>query len=118
VNTTEERPEGESTHLPDDVAITDRGSIWIGILSVAIGHVVSVSTAFLLDFILRGQGGIGLITLCCIGLVQLLYVLPLIILHDRRGRARTRNGIQIAAVITLLLNATCFGVVMSTISFR
>jgi hypothetical protein len=43
-----------------------------------------------------------------IGLVQILYVLPLCLWLSRRRRFNTVKGVIIGAVITLLLNGSCF----------
>lgn len=43
-----------------------------------------------------------------IGLVQILYVLPLCLWLSRRRRFSTVKGVIIGAVITLLLNGSCF----------
>jgi hypothetical protein len=118
VNTTEERPEGGSTNLPGDMAEPNRGSIWAGILFVAACHIGAVSLGFLVDAISRNSSAIGVLVLCGIGLVQLAYVPTLAVIHGRRGETRTRNGIRIAARITFLLNATCFGVALGSLSFH
>ena len=47
-----------------------------------------------------------------IGLVQLLYVLPLVHHYKKLGRTGMQQGIWIAAVITFLINATCFGILI------
>jgi hypothetical protein len=51
----------------------------------------------------------GGIALAGVGLSQLLYVLPAIFIFRSKGRPGIVKGIIIAAAITFLLNAACFG---------
>lgn len=54
------------------------------------------------------------IFLMFIGLSQLIYVLPLIIYCHRKRRRRLLQGLIIGASIVFLLNASCFGLLMTT----
>lgn len=45
-----------------------------------------------------------------IGLIQLIYVLPLYFLFKQKGKTDTAKGIVIAASITAFLNASCWGI--------
>ncbi len=47
------------------------------------------------------------------GVIQLIYVIPLILVLRRKGRRDFAKGIAIGASIAFLLNATCFGLVMT-----
>ena len=47
-----------------------------------------------------------------IGLLQLAYVIPIWRLLRQRGKIMTARGLVIAASITALLNATCWGSVL------
>ncbi|SRR5579871_6662227 len=44
-----------------------------------------------------------------IGLIQLVYVVPLYLSFKKQGKTETGKGLIIAASITALLNATCWG---------
>ncbi len=69
--------------------------------------------------------GIGLIALLhllwvfyppavfAIGISQMVYLFPALLFFAYRGRVGIVNGLLIGAGITLLLNATCFGIVIS-----
>lgn len=48
-----------------------------------------------------------------IGLFQLLYVLPIYFVLRKENRTDTIKGVIIAASITALLNATCWGMIWS-----
>lgn len=115
MSTTERDPvdqePGDPTQLSDFRANLGQGSIWTGILRVAAWHAGVVGLAFLLGMI-SSAPTLGVMALCFISLVQLLYVVPLTVIAGHQGRTRTRDGIFIAAGITFLLNATCFGMVM------
>ncbi|MGE6230196.1 hypothetical protein [Paenibacillus chitinolyticus] len=69
--------------------------VWKGIGWVALGHLLWL-------FALPMYFGIGI--------VQMLYVLPLLLIFSKR--AAVVQGILIGAGITFLLNAACFGYVM------
>ena len=47
------------------------------------------------------------ISLIVLGLSQLVYVIPAIIIYRRKGRPGIVKGLIIGAAITLLLNGTC-----------
>ncbi|EGL15799.1 MULTISPECIES: hypothetical protein [unclassified Paenibacillus] len=69
--------------------------VWKGIGFVALGHLLWL-------FAIPMYFGIGI--------VQMLYVLPLLLIFSKR--AAVVQGILIGAGITFLLNAACFGYVM------
>ncbi|WP_068776715.1 hypothetical protein [Paenibacillus sp. FJAT-26967] len=46
-----------------------------------------------------------------IGIVQLIYVIPLLIISQVKGKTGVFQGILIGAGITFLVNAACFGYV-------
>ena len=47
--------------------------------------------------------------LVCIGVLQLVYIVPIISSYRKRGETETMKGLIIAAAIVLLLNAACDG---------
>lgn len=79
-----------------------RGSIWEGLAWCWGLNVLELSTGF-------GLGSLGVIAIVAIGLVQLVYVLPLFWRWKKKGKTDTIKGLTIAASITALLNATCWG---------
>ncbi|MBZ5523888.1 MAG: hypothetical protein LAP21_16760 [Acidobacteriia bacterium] len=44
-----------------------------------------------------------------VGLIQLVYILPLYVIFRRQGKAATAKGLVIAACVTAFLNCTCWG---------
>jgi hypothetical protein len=48
-----------------------------------------------------------------IGIAQLFYILPLLLWARSSGERSTFKGIVIAASVTFLLNAACFGVLFT-----
>jgi hypothetical protein len=48
-----------------------------------------------------------------IGIVQLLWMLPAWLIYRRRGQAETAKGILIIAGVVFMLNASCWGLVLS-----
>jgi drug/metabolite transporter (DMT)-like permease len=54
-----------------------------------------------------------------IGLAQLLWIIPLYRRHRKRGTTETAKGLLVAGAITFLLNAACWGVLVSNpLDFR
>lgn len=79
----------------------ETGEVWKGIGLTLLLHLIQIPIAAL-------SGGVAVIG---IGLSQLLYVVPAVIIAHRKGRKGLMKGIIIAAAITFLLNAACFGVI-------
>lgn len=52
-------------------------------------------------------------SLVLIGLIQLFYIIPAIIIANVKGRKGIVQGLLIGAGITFLVNAACFGIVLS-----
>ena len=85
----------------------DDGSIFQG-LAICWGlNVAEVILGFLM---LRITFGVAMIV--GVGIVQLIYVLPFYFSFRKQGKTATAKGLVIAASITALLNATCWGVVL------
>lgn len=57
---------------------------------------------------------VGLLFFVVIGVAQLVYVIPALIILHRRGQPRAVKGLIIGATITFLLNAACWGLVWGT----
>ncbi len=55
-------------------------------------------------------------SLVAIGLSQLIYIVPLAILAARNSAREMTKGLLIAAGITFLLNAVCFGIVLKSLA--
>ncbi|WP_017297016.1 hypothetical protein [Nodosilinea nodulosa] len=78
-------------------------------------HAIAAAVIFGLGFLvaLVGQGGYGFVMVWLVGGVgflfwQLLYAIPLILRLRRRGHMAMAKGVIIAAVLTALVNGTCF----------
>ena len=52
------------------------------------------------------------------GISQLLYIIPAIVIYRRRGRPGVVKGLIIAAAVTFLLNATCTALVLGNLNVR
>jgi hypothetical protein len=91
------------------------GSIGLGVAYGFGANLLHVGISFLLSwliiFLTKGETFYYvLINLPFIGVVQLIYVVPLFFYFKRAGQTRTAKGLVIAASITALLNASCWGV--------
>jgi hypothetical protein len=103
-----------------DSAIPERGSILLGIAITAAGHVAACALVTGIGA-LFGSSEAGVMWLIALGFTQLLHVVPLTKWSNARREYRTTKGVWIAAGITALLNAACFGIGVAMIgqsSFR
>jgi hypothetical protein len=97
-----------------DIVEQPKGSIWAGLgLTLMFHFLAQVPTAFILLTILSGERGLYLtfLPLRYIGLSQLVYMIPVILIARRKGETQTFKGLIIGASITFLLNAACNGLV-------
>ena len=82
---------------------------------MAIGlHIVVLGALWFLVGPLSGWSSallanVWFVALLGIGIAQLVYLLPAILMARRRGRPGIAKGIIVAASLTALLNATCWG---------
>jgi hypothetical protein len=84
----------------------DQGSFGRGVLigfALTVGGMVVVLT--IMGVVLWGIG--------IIGIVQLLWMLPAWLIYRRRGQEETAKGILIIACVVFMLNASCWGLVLS-----
>ncbi|MEL6775781.1 MAG: hypothetical protein AAFO06_00880 [Cyanobacteria bacterium J06597_16] len=90
-------------------------NIFIGVMSVFLGHILITLLMFLLvwieSFITPNSSDLAsflLLAFFGIGITQLLYVVPLALWLRNRGRFDTMKGVVIGAALTVLLNGSCF----------
>jgi len=100
----------------NDVIAPEQGSIGRGIGLVLALHAGAALVCAMIGLAASGDAMNGLVPFLGIGLFQLLYVVPALVIVLRKKQMRTAKGIQIALGITFLLNAACFGVVMVSLS--
>ena len=99
----------------NEVPVPARDSVRQGILLTLCLHVVAVLIAMLDALLMSGDARNGLPPFLGIGLLQVLYVLPALVLLRVRGRGRTLKGLLIGAGITALVNVACAGIVIASI---
>ena len=86
----------------------DEGSIIWGLLICWGLNIGEIFLGFLaLDTLSLGVAMIG-----GVGVIQLIYVLPLYFSFKKHDKTETGKGLIIAASITAFLNATCWGMFM------
>jgi len=76
---------------------SQRIEIWRGVGLAFLLHMIQIPLTFATSFF----------SLIFIGISQLLYIVPAIVIYQRKGRPGVVKGLIIAAAITFLLNATC-----------
>jgi hypothetical protein len=82
----------------------DRGSVWGGFgIGAGLNIVLTGAMAAMVS---------GVVLFGC-GLVQLLWIVPAYFYFKGEGATETAKGILIAAAICFLLNASCWGIVMT-----
>ena len=88
----------------------NKGKVGHGILMVYLGHFL-LCVALTLVFVASLNFSATLLairSIVWIGLVQLIYVIPLAVWCYRRGQTQTLRGVVIGALITLMLNSGCY----------
>jgi hypothetical protein len=66
-----------------------------------------------------GAAIVGIVTIVvplAIGLIQAAWIVPMVLSFRKSGKSETAKGILIAATITFLLNAGCWGLVATSLS--
>jgi len=84
----------------------DRGSILKGF-----GIAAAVNVGAVIIGVITIAAVIGIFLLLGIGLIQAAWIIPLILHFRKMGKPETAKGIIIAAAITFLLNAGCYGLI-------
>ena len=84
----------------------DQGKLWLGLLLCWGCNIVHSVMGFVLVF---AYPQVGMVLFGGIGLVQLAYVVPVCLHYRKQGKSNTVKGLIIAASITALLNASCWG---------
>ncbi|MEG4320985.1 MULTISPECIES: hypothetical protein [unclassified Microcoleus] len=89
--------------------------IFLGILLLIGLHVAAFILGSIIGYVSVAIGGIGssiasflLLSIFGIGLVQIIYVIPAIIILSRQRQFAVMKGVIIGAVITALLNGGCW----------
>lgn len=85
------------------------GSVWLGF-----GMAAGINIAAVIVGGLTLTMGVGLFILLGIGLVQAAWIIPMVESFRKSGQRETMKGIIVAAALTFLLNAGCWGLVATT----
>ncbi|MBO0860704.1 MAG: hypothetical protein J2P21_19915 [Chloracidobacterium sp.] len=84
-----------------------RGEIWRGFGTAFLLHMIQIPLAAVT----------GLTALIFIGVSQVLYIVPAVIIYYRNGRYDVVKGLVIAAALTFLLNATCTAIFLAILAY-
>lgn len=93
-----------------------------GMILLVLCHVIAVAIGYVLYILgikfslFSGLVPVLLFELFSIGLTQVIYVVPLCMWLRRRRQLDMMKGVIIAATITVLLNGSCFLVVLNIIN--
>ncbi|MGH9837887.1 MAG: hypothetical protein ACREEM_03800 [Blastocatellia bacterium] len=92
----------------DEQRSQQSNDVWRGIGLALLFHLIQIPLAVVTLFI----------SLIFIGLTQLLYIIPAIVIYKRKGRPGVVKGLIIAAAVTFLLSATCTVLTFTSLDFR
>ncbi|HZS04649.1 MAG TPA: hypothetical protein VFD58_07425 [Blastocatellia bacterium] len=84
------------------------GDLWLGLGLTALLHLIQIPLVPITMFI----------SLIFLGLSQLIYIIPAIIICRSKGRPGMVKGLIIGAAITFLLNAACTGFFFATFTLK
>lgn len=95
-----------------EVAEQSKGSIRTGLVLTLVLHVLGqVVMCLIVLAIATSDDGpyLAILPVVYIGLSQLVYMIPAVLIFRRRGDTETAKGLIVGASLTFLLNATCNG---------
>lgn len=107
-------PESNLDRWAREVVEQSKGSIGLGLgLTFMFHFLFQVPTFFILLSTVTGERTFDWVTfpLRYIGLSQLVYMIPAVLIARRKGEAATLKGLITGASLTFLLNAACNGLV-------
>jgi len=81
----------------------------LNLLHLGIAWLLLIIAAAYADFLLA----IVYVLIAGFGLLQLVYVIPLVVTFQRKGRPNFAKGVAIGASLAFLLSATCWGLIMT-----
>ena len=99
-------PNGEDNFIFKEELRSGRKGLWRGVGVGLLLHLIQVPLALITTFI----------SLIFVGLSQLIYIIPAIVVYRRDGRPDVVKGLIIVAAITFLLNAACTGLFFASLS--
>jgi len=85
---------------------SQHGEVWRGIGLALLLHLIQIPFTVITY----------MFSLIFVGVSQLVYIVPAIVVYRRNGRPGVVKGLIIAAAITFLLNATCTAIFFATLS--
>src|ERR1044071_2943409 len=92
--------------------VTPQGSVWAGFGLSLLLHLFQIPIIILILAIYKGEEQMyALFTLMFIGVSQLLYMVPAIIIAAVKKRPHLVKGLILGASIVFLLNAACTGLI-------
>ena len=83
----------------------EKGHLGLGLVICWGCNILHLASSWVLIFIVPP---VGMIVFGGVGLVQLLYVVPLCLHFKKKGQPKVMKGLIIAASITALLNVGCW----------
>lgn len=101
-------PEPNLDRWAREVVEQSKGSLWAGLGLTLVFHIVALVAMYFI-FVSSELGLMLELPMRFIGLSQLVYMIPAILIFRRRDAHETAKGLIVGASITFLLNSTCNG---------
>ena len=95
-----------------EVEEQSKGSIWKGLGVTLLFHAIAMGILFfILAVVVNSEEGLMWVVypMMYMGLTQLVYMIPAILIFRSRGATEIAKGLIVGASMTFLLNATCNG---------
>jgi hypothetical protein len=108
-----DEPRDESRRQPIYDQPPDRSEVWEGLLFALGATIVFVAAVLAIASVSPALNGIAAEALFACGVSQLIYIVPLVVALRHFDRFKAAKGVIIFAALVFLLNATCWGIVMS-----
>ena len=104
----------EQNYNPQN-APEQKGSVWPGLGLSLLLHLFQIPIAILILIIFKGEEQLYVIfPPLFIGVSQLIYMVPAIIIAAVKGKSQLVKGLIIGASIVFLLNAACMGAIYTS----
>lgn len=91
----------------------DEGSVIEGVAAGLAGMLVVAGVLFIFSKAAPATSGLLVSFAVLIGLTQLVYILPIVLAFLAYSRKRAALGVVVFAALVFLLNATCFGLIVT-----
>ena len=109
------QPPYQSPYSLASPASQPEGSALIGFLLSLLLHLLQIPIVIILSLF---ESELLILSVLFIGVSQLVYMIPAIVIAFAKGKPQLGKGFLIGAGITFLLNAACFGLIFISLGIK